>query len=125
MPAPLERRNSTSGKPPTALMQSYSGMGRQKRRELKRIGYGLLVFSFVVPVLASIGLRAFVGVGLHPIVWLFCGVGMIVGLSLAWPEMGIYLLSRLPAAVSKLLPSKLAGILRRPDRRHGDADQGD
>ncbi len=121
-----ERRNSTSGKPPTALMQSYSGMGHQKRKELKRLGYAILVFSIAVPVLSSTVVNALVGGAPLPIiVWLFCGVGMIVGLCLAWPEMGIYLLSRLPAAVSKLLPSKLAGLLRRPDRRNNDADQGD
>ncbi len=119
-PAPEERRNSTSGKPPTALMRSYAGMTPKKKKELKHLGYGFMVFSFVVPVSASIALRAFVGVGLHPLVWLFCGVGMIVGLSLAWPEMGIYFLGTLPSAVSKLLPSKLSGLLKRPERRNND-----
>ncbi|MCP4900528.1 MAG: hypothetical protein GY906_26495 [bacterium] len=118
---PPERRSNANGRPPTYLMQSISGMSSAKKKELKRIGYGILIFSFVVPVLASIALRAFVGIGLHPIAWLFCGVGMVVGLALAWPEMGIYMLSRLPAAVAKLLPKNLASkILRRPERRNGD-----
>lgn len=123
---PSQERRNSSAKPPTALMQSYLAMPSRKRRELKLVGLGLLVFSFVVPVLATIGLRAFVGVGLHPLVWLFCGVGMIVGLSITWPEMGIYLLGTLPKAVATLLPSKLAGLLKRPDRRNNDAaDRGD
>jgi hypothetical protein len=117
---PQERRTNENGKPPTALMQSYQAMQESQRRELKRIGYGLLIFSFVVPVLASIAMRTFAGVGLPAIVWLFCGVGMVVGVCLSWPEMGLYLLSRLPNAVGKLLPGKLAdkAIVTR-ERRNG------
>jgi len=114
-----DRRSLHNGRPPTYLMQSYGGMTPQKKKELKHIGYGLLVFSFVVPVLASIGLRAF-GLGLPMVIWLFCGVGMIVGLSLAWPELGIYMLGRLPAAISKLLPKSWAAKLARPDRRNNE-----
>lgn len=118
---PRSNRRSGSGKPPTFLMQSYSGMTPQKKNELKRLGYGLLIFSIVVPVLGSVGLRAFVaGGGLPIIIWLFCGVGMVVGLSLAWPELGIYMLGRLPAAVGKLLPKSWADALRRPERRNND-----
>lgn len=113
---PTDRR-TTTGKPPTALMQSYKAMTPDKRGELKRIGYGLLVFSFVTPVISSIAISAFGGAGLPALVWLFCGVGMIIGLSLSWPEMGIYLLSRLPSAVSRLLPGKLTKVV---ERRGGD-----
>lgn len=113
MPEGTERR-AADGKPPTALMQSYQAMTRRKRKELKTIGYVLLMFSLVTPVISSIAISAFGGAGLPPLVWLFCGVGMIVGLSLSWPEMGIYLLSRLPSAVVRLLPSRL---IDRPERR--------
>lgn len=116
---PDKRSTRSNGKPPTALMQSYSVMGHKKRRELKLIGYGFLVFSLVTPVIGSIVMRVTVGAGLPGVAYLFCSVGLIIGLSLSWPEMGIYLLGRLPGAVSKLLPSKLAGLLGRPDRRNG------
>ena len=114
-----ERRSGVNRGPPTYLMQSYAGMAAQKKKELKRIGYGLLIFSFVVPVLASIALNI-LSAGLPMVIWLFCGVGMIVGLSLAWPELGIYMLGRLPAAIGKLLPKSWAAALRRPDRRNND-----
>lgn len=120
-----KNRRSVSGKPPTYLMQSYAGMEVSKKKELKRIGFGLLIFSFCVPVLASIGLRALTTASLPWTIWIFCGVGMIVGLSLAWPELGIYMLGRLPSAVSMLLPKSWASMLKRPDRRNGDAGQGD
>jgi hypothetical protein len=105
---PQERRTNGDGKPPTALMQSYKAMAAQQRKELKRIGYGALVFCLVVPVLASIAMRTFAGVGLPAVAWLFCGVGVVVGVCLSWPEMGLHLLSMLPNAVAKLLPGKLA-----------------
>jgi len=115
MPGPDQRR-TTTGKPPTALMVSYNAMTVKKRRELKRIGYGCLIFSLVTPVIASIVMRMTVGAGLPGTVYLFCGAGMIIGLSLSWPEMGIYLLSRLPSAVARLLPGKLTGVVERRNR---------
>lgn len=121
MPEPDQRSSRSNGKPPTALMVSYNAMTAKKRLELKRIGYGLLLFSFALPTITSVGLSVLGSSARLPAVtWLFCGVGMIIGLSLSWPEMGIYLLSRLPSAVARLLPTKLTSAIHRPERRSGD-----
>ena len=71
-------------------------------------------------MLASVGLRAFTSAGLPLVFWLFSGVVMVVGVSLAWPQLGIYLIGSLPNAIGKLLPKSWATLLKKPDRRNGD-----
>lgn len=119
-----EERRSRIGRPPTYLMQSINGLSPQKKRQLSHIGYGLLIFSVVVPMLASVGLRAFTSAGLPLVFWLFSGVVMVVGVSLAWPQLGIFLIGSLPNAIGKLLPKSWATLLKRPDRRNGDDNAG-
>ncbi len=102
-------------------MRSIAGLSPKKKKQLHWVGLAILAFSFVVPVLGSIGLRAFVpGASLPIVIWLFCGVGLVVGLSLVWPELGIYMLGRLPSAVGKLLPKNWAAMLQRSERRNND-----
>ena len=113
-----EERRSRVGKPPTYLMQSIAGLSPQKKKQLSHIGIALLIFSVVVPMFASVALIAFTEAGLPLVFWLFSGVVMVVGVSLTWPQLGIYLIGALPNAIGKLLPKNWATMLKRPERRN-------
>lgn len=123
MPETPNRRSVVRG-PPSYLMRSYDGLSVSKKKQLNRLGLSMLVFGFAVPMLASVGLRAFTGAGLPLVFWLFSGVVMVVGVSLAWPQLGIYLIGSLPNAVGKLLPKSWATLLKKPERRNGDDNAG-
>ena len=117
-----EERRSRSARPPTYLMQSYNEMTAQARKGLRKLGVGILLFCIALPMVAQVTLSVLDRPGLSAVFWLFSGVGMVVGLCLVWPQLGIYAIGALPGAVRKLLPTKLAAGLARPDRRGDEND---
>lgn len=117
---PKDQRRSESGKPPTYLMQSYDAMSEKGKNDLRQLGIWILLFTIGLPMLAEVVLRYTGRGGLPPLFFLFSGVGLVVGLSLIWPALGIWMVGAVPKAIGKLLPSKLAGLLTRPDRRNKD-----
>lgn len=119
MSKPIEDRRERSEGPPTLIMQSYQDMGTEGRRKMQKIGLGILLFTVAVPMTAGIFVE------LPTTYWLFSGVGMVLGLCLLWPQLGVWAVNAIPAAVSRLMPSKKLADALRPDRRDAreDGDQ--
>lgn len=102
-------RRSRDGTPPTIVMQSYTDMTVGEKRQLRRLGFGMVVFGVGMPM----GIEPFVS--LHWVYWLFAGLVAVVGLMLLWPAAGFVVLDRLVAAAAKILPA-LRDVVR-PERR--------
>lgn len=116
----MTERRSRQGRPPTYLMQSYAEMTPAGKQALRVLGISIMLFTIGLPMGAQVALSILNRPGLPGLFWLFSGVGLVVGLSLVWPQLGIHMLSSLPRAVHGLLPSKWASMLRRPERRSDD-----
>lgn len=116
----MDRRERKQGDPPTLLMRSFTEMEKEEKWRFQKVGLGLLFFTAAVPMIAGIFYE------LSPAYWVFSGLMAIVGVCLAWLPLGVWLLSSVPNALTKMLPGhKLTDLLKRPDRRERDEDDDD
>ena len=105
---PEKKRGVNSG-PPTMIMASFKEMGKKGRMRMRFSGSALMAFAVGMPMIAGL----FVELSIP--YWLFSGVIFFGGFCLLWPEMGLYLIDRVPAGIAKIMPTRL---LSRPDRRN-------
>lgn len=111
MSAEPDRRQSEDDLP-TKLEASFEAMDPDDKNRLQVIGCSLIVIGLAVPLTAGIFRD------LPTLYLVFSGFVATVGVLLAWPRLGVYVLTAAPGAVSKLVPSsKLKELLQPVDRR--------
>lgn len=107
----VERRGSDEDLP-TKLEASFEAMDKDDKNRLQIIGSVLIVVGLGVPLTAGIFQE------LSTLYLIFSGFVAVVGILLAWPRLGVYVLTAAPGAISKLVPSaKLKDLLQPVDRR--------
>lgn len=106
MPAkPQQREDTSTGGPPTMIMQGYEKMGHEGRKRLRWIGMTMLTAAGGVGLFGgALSFYRFV------IVLAF----LVVGTGFIFPQYGLLVFEKLPDFIAKLTPTKL---LSRPDRR--------
>lgn len=106
-----ERRELNSG-PPTMMMKSFQEMGIKGRRKMQWVGGVLMTLSAVVgltvPLIATVPIPYYILVG----------VIFLVGCGFFWPQYGVLLLSAVPVAIAKIIPTKKVVDALRPERRN-------
>ena len=111
----MNERRSDRGDLPTKLEISLAEMDPDDRNRLQWIGAVLILAGLVVPL----GVGAFVH--LPVVYWIFSGFVAFVGVLLAWPRAGVYILTSAPGAIRTLIPHpKVQEMLTPVDRRKSD-----
>jgi hypothetical protein len=110
-----ERRTRDTG-PPTLIMQAYQEMDADDRNRIQLLGFGMVVGGVTAPLVASV-----LGTVTAP-AWAFCTLVIGLGFCAMWPPFGMWLFDAIPRALVKVMPSKVAGLLR-PDRRNDGGER--
>ena len=111
-PEAVERRRAEFDDLPTKLEASFRDMDADDKNRLQLIGSVLIVVGLSVPLAGGIFRD------LATLYLIFSGFVATIGVLLAWPRLGVYVLTAAPGAVSKLVPSsKLKELLQPVDRR--------
>lgn len=109
------RNGNDNGSPPLQIVQAYQAMTPVNRKRVRILGGSMTGVAVIVPLVGGLFVELSVAY------WIFSGVIALVGVSLVFPQMGMWLISAIPNGITKILPSKM---FSRPDRR-GDGPPPD